>query len=201
MLLLAALSTFLFFSWNPLSAANGWVSNLGQFSHASAWGTWAFIGSMAAASAGIAFAVCYNCWRQHIAEPQALWETTVQRFSQMYLTLVLIPFQQLLEWVARLSLQKMMLWLLVNPALAVANGVSKFDGKVLDNSVNYGAKITVIAAHIVGFVDRFFVDGAVNLLAWISKQIGARFRVPQNGNVQNYIWYALGLYLLWIVVG
>ena len=47
-------------------------------------------------------------------------------------------------------------------------------------------------AALIGFIDRYVVDGLVNLFGWGALVLGDRLRVLQTGRVRDYL-YAVAL--------
>jgi NADH-quinone oxidoreductase subunit L len=62
-----------------------------------------------------------------------------------------------------------------------------FDMWFIDGLVNLSAYLTVLVSRFEGWFDLAIVDGAVNLLGWITRTGGAGFRKLQTGYVQEYI--------------
>ena len=60
---------------------------------------------------------------------------------------------------------------------------------------------TVVGAKLIGWFDRIFIDGIVNLLAWISGWFGKLGRKLQGGELQSYYLYSmLGLALAVLLI-
>lgn len=82
--------------------------------------------------------------------------------------------------------------------------ISKYiDLKIIDKFVVLLSKSFVLIAHFFKFIDTKIIDGLLNVLVFISNQIGNRTRIIQNGKLQNY-WIAtfVGLLifmLFWII--
>ncbi len=74
-------------------------------------------------------------------------------------------------------------------------GVSKafawFDGHVIDGIVNGAAAFTRGASSLSGKFDHYVVDGLVNFSAWFTGLLGKGVRRVQTGKVQTYIVFAL----------
>jgi NADH-quinone oxidoreductase subunit L len=70
--------------------------------------------------------------------------------------------------------------------LASARGLWTFDTRVVDGAVNGSGALTQIAAWISHMLDKYVVDGLVNLVAWITGEASYRLRRVQTGLIQNY---------------
>jgi len=84
----------------------------------------------------------------------------------------------------------------VNNLLRLNNFLAKFDVKVVDGLVNLAAFLTKVGAYISAGFDRIFVDGMVNLVASMTRWSGAGLRRIQSGQIQTYLYYAVGGVLL-----
>ena len=92
-------------------------------------------------------------------------------------------------------------FLIVRPALWIAEGTSKTDQRLIDYTLDTGGKLTVILAKVVGWFDRRAVDGMVGLLVGLAGGIGRAGRLMQGGNIQMYyIFSVLGFVLLVLYV-
>jgi len=67
-----------------------------------------------------------------------------------------------------------------------SRGLWVFDQKVIDGAVDGSGGMTRIAAWISHMLDKYVVDGLVNLIAWLSGQGSHGVRRLQTGLVQNY---------------
>ncbi len=88
----------------------------------------------------------------------------------------------------------------VNNLLRVSKFFSAFDRIVVDGIVNGTAFITRIIASISGIFDVYIVDGLVNFAAFISGFVGMTFKRIQTGRVQTYLIYALFSILILIII-
>jgi NADH-quinone oxidoreductase subunit L len=61
-----------------------------------------------------------------------------------------------------------------------------FDRRVVDGAVNGSSWLTVFSAWVSGLVDRYVVDGLVNLIGRTTEESSYWFRRLQTGLVQNY---------------
>ncbi len=76
---------------------------------------------------------------------------------------------------------------IIQPVLRLSRAAFSFDNKAIDCSVNLCAAISVVISNAKGWVDRYIVDGLVNLLAYAIKGLSIAFRRLQTGYIQNYI--------------
>ena len=72
----------------------------------------------------------------------------------------------------------------------LARACSWFDAHIVDWAVNFCGTIGLGCAWLNGFIDRMFVDGAVNGVATAVMRIGQEGRKIQTGKINNY---ALGI--------
>ncbi len=77
--------------------------------------------------------------------------------------------------------------------------MSNFDKYIVDGIVNGMAVLTRATATINGFIDKLFVDGAVNLVGNAIIAGGNRIRRLQTGQIQQYL-YVLGAGVTIIVI-
>lgn len=75
--------------------------------------------------------------------------------------------------------------------VALAIGISLivrwFDTKIIDGIVNASATLTKHFSFFIGNIDKYFVDGIVNAIAYISGFTGLLVRNIQTGKVQSYL--------------
>ncbi len=87
-----------------------------------------------------------------------------------------------------------------------ARGLFGFDSRFIDGVLVNGSRhFTVATSLLSGFFDKYFVDGLVNLVGWVSK-LGSRFfRRLQTGSVSQYaLVLAIGMAVLvwfYVVIG
>jgi len=82
-------------------------------------------------------------------------------------------------------------FLFVERLLDLSRFISWFDATVVDGIVNYSATLTRGIANITGWFDTYIVDGLVNFTAFISGFVGLSLRKIQTGKVQTYIVYVV----------
>ncbi|MCL5034254.1 MAG: NADH-quinone oxidoreductase subunit L [Bacteroidetes bacterium] len=75
--------------------------------------------------------------------------------------------------------------------LAVSRALSWFDGHVIDGIVNGAATLTRVWSTLSGKFDHYVVDGLVNFSGWFAGFLGKGARKAQTGKVQTYIVFAL----------
>jgi NADH-quinone oxidoreductase subunit L len=89
-------------------------------------------------------------------------------------------------------------WFVVAPAMAMSEALLWFDKRVLDGGLHLVAYTQLTLAHMIGWFDRVILDGLVNGLAAFTAFVGRLTRSLQGGNVQYYVFWALGL--LWLLI-
>ena len=68
-----------------------------------------------------------------------------------------------------------------------ARAIYTFDSKIVDGIVNGLASLSRLFSRIVGGVDKYFVDGIVNMVAaFIARLMSPLLRAAQTGFTQNY---------------
>lgn len=77
--------------------------------------------------------------------------------------------------------------LFVQPTLALARGLSRFDKLVVDGVVNGAAGLTSLLSRLEGVFDNVAVDGLVNLTAKVVYVVGDYGRLLQTGRLRNYL--------------
>ena len=78
--------------------------------------------------------------------------------------------------------------------------LSWFDNKVIDGVVNGAASVTRFISKLSGLFDTYVVDGLVNFTALLSGFLGMTFRRFQTGKVQTYIVFVVfSLLILFLV--
>ncbi|RAV99815.1 NADH-quinone oxidoreductase subunit 5 family protein [Pseudochryseolinea flava] len=77
---------------------------------------------------------------------------------------------------------------------------TKTDVRWIDGGIHLLAYVQVTVANLIGWFDRFIVDGIVNLFAWLANGIGAFIRSFQEGKIQLYVFWssiAIVIFLIW----
>jgi len=89
--------------------------------------------------------------------------------------------------------------LVVNNLLMLNNFLAAFDQVVIDGFVNFTATAVKALSTVAGFVDRFYVDGVVNLVSDTVVFAGGQLRKVQTGRIQNYLYVAMAGVLVLMV--
>ncbi|MCF2516019.1 NADH-quinone oxidoreductase subunit L [Dyadobacter sp. CY351] len=184
MAVLAVLSVFIWFSWNPFDAAGWFLSFIGQ--HAEAHLVWVPVVASLTTLVSI-----FLAYREIKSE---------NPFSINTLNAVNAPNAlQKLVWLRDYSNTQYF----IIPFAFITKHLKIFEKRVIDSFVDRLAKVSVVLGHLIGWFDRFFVDGGVNLLVFSIKSGGQAVRNLQNGKIQSYfIVTAMGVFLLilWLVI-
>lgn len=80
--------------------------------------------------------------------------------------------------------------------------IERIDKQIIDGAIHASAYAQVIFAHVVGWIDRTFVDGSVNAIARLTGLGGKFIRSFQGGNIQLYIFwsvFAIIIFIIWAV--
>jgi NADH-quinone oxidoreductase subunit L len=81
--------------------------------------------------------------------------------------------------------------LVIRPSVFFAKFLSWFDQHVVDWLVNFAGWVTRFVANVDGAIDKYLVDGAVNLLASATIEGGRQIRRIETGRIQTYLYGAL----------
>ena len=91
----------------------------------------------------------------------------------------------------------------IQGTMASANGLWAFDRNVVDGAVNGSGWLTIFTSWFSGLLDKYIVDGLVNLVGSILQESSFVFRRLQTGLIQNYallmlfgVFAFVSLYLL-----
>ena len=91
----------------------------------------------------------------------------------------------------------------IRGTMASANGLWVFDRRVVDGAVNGSGWLTIFTSWFSGILDKYIVDGLVNLVGSILQESSFVFRRLQTGLIQNYallmlfgVFAFVSLYLL-----
>jgi len=101
-------------------------------------------------------------------------------------------FREKLPWAYNLLANKYYLdeiyWAtLVVPLFWVVRQCSRFDQRIVDGFVNGVGYFTVGLSMVQAWIDKWIVDGLVNLIAGLTKLSGRVLRFAQTGMVQDYV--------------
>lgn len=78
--------------------------------------------------------------------------------------------------------------------------MATIERKIIDRGIHSLVYIQVIFAHVVGWIDRAFIDGTVNATARLAGFGGKITRSFQGGNIQLYVFwsvFALIIFIIW----
>lgn len=192
LIILACLSLFIFYSYNPLDAADGWISRaverpesvvpasvaaasteIFEEAHHHAHNT-AMMLSLLVAGLGILVAFVTYQWKKINADKVAESMAPLHKFllNKWY-------FDELYNGVV------------VGGTLAFTNMLKWFDGTVIDGVVNGSGWVTRVTATVSGKFDSIVIDGFVNLVAYLSGFGGLVLRKVQTGKVQTYLLFVV----------
>ncbi len=192
LMVLAALSFFFVFSFNPFNAGGSWVAGAAErpdtvvpaavaaasteifeeaLHHAH---TPAMILSLLVAGIGILLAFATYHWKKISADKIAESLTPAHKFllNKWY-------FDELYDSVV------------VGGTLACTNMLRWFDNTIIDGIVNGTGSLTKVGSFISGKFDTIVIDGLVNLTAYMSGFGGLVLRKFQTGKVQTYIVFVV----------
>ncbi|MEX0678622.1 MAG: NADH-quinone oxidoreductase subunit L [Pirellulales bacterium] len=89
----------------------------------------------------------------------------------------------------------------VQPLLFVARRVAEFDRQVIDGIIDGMALVTMIVAYVEDFIDRYFVDGFVNVFADWTYGIAVWFRGAETGRVRQYVMFiVVGTVVMFLLI-
>jgi NADH-quinone oxidoreductase subunit L len=185
MALLAVLSVFIWFSWNPFDGSHGWFLELvgGE-----AMGHILWVPFAATAVTIIAIFLAFRETRAQ--DPFSIYAGNSKNA---------IPFLQKLAGLNEFSRDVFF----IKSFASISKGLKEFEVRIVDAFVDGVAKWSVVLAHIVSWGDRNIVDGGVKLTVFTIKSAGQGVRGFQNGKIQSYyLVTALGVFLLilWLMV-
>jgi NADH-quinone oxidoreductase subunit L len=93
----------------------------------------------------------------------------------------------------------------IQGTMASANGLWAFDRHVVDGAVNGSGWLTIFTSWFSGILDKYIVDGLVNLVGSIAQESSFVIRRLQTGLIQNYallmlvgVFAFVSLYLLMV---
>ncbi len=192
LVVLAILSIFVFYSFNPFGASDSWIvravgrpdsvvppsmaaPSTEAFEEAvhGLHGT-AMLLSLSVAGIGVLFAFVTYYWRKINADAAASALGPVYRFllNKWY-------FDEIYQAV------------IVNGTLALSRILRWFDSNIVDGLVNGTGWVTRGISSVSGMFDTYVVDGIVNLTGYLSGVGGLALRKFQTGRVQSYVIFAV----------
>ena len=177
LVLLAILSTWVVFSFNPVGS--GWFLSAYPQQHSSGFGF--MVIPLALSLAGIGTA-----WYFYSRKEQK-------------------PAVEVRSWFHRILVKNWYLdnfyyHIIIKAGFKLADGANAIDRKI-DKAIDLSGIATVATAHAVSWWDRAIVDGLVRVVATISGRIGRLAKSLQSGKIQAYLAITLFfvvLALLWI---
>ncbi|TAH27688.1 MAG: NADH-quinone oxidoreductase subunit L [Cytophagales bacterium] len=89
---------------------------------------------------------------------------------------------------------------LVKSGFTVSHWISKIDSRILDRLINFIAVVNVIFAHLLHWIDRYIIDGILNLIIRVTKLTGYIARSIQSGKLQNYIVFLFAFIALIFII-
>jgi NADH-quinone oxidoreductase subunit L len=186
LIVLAFLSFFWAFSFNPFDAQSGWLLNSIRQPEASSFAAGhLYVGllSVALAATGLGLA-----WRSHRKGLPAVIGAPKSMFKELS--------------IKSFYLDRLYHVFFVNLALVMAALSHRIDSKVIDRIIDKAGKWNVLFANIIAWFDKYIIDGLVNLLAYLAGKLGQLSRYVQGGTIHYYLFWALaGMlgFLLWII--
>jgi NADH-quinone oxidoreductase subunit L len=184
MVLLSVLSLFFWFSINPFDASGWFLSFIGEAGAAHL----AWVPIVATAATIMAILLAYQ--QMKAVDPFKLGAS---------LSDIAEVRKSKLNWLREYSQEHYF----IIPFAFITRILKILERNFIDAFVNIVAKWSVILAHLVGWVDRTFVDGGVNLTVFTIRSAGQAVRNTQNGKIQSYyLVTAMGIFLLilWLVM-
>jgi NADH-quinone oxidoreductase subunit L len=192
LVILAVLSIFVFYSYNPFNAAEGWISKalerpesvvpasvaapstaVFEEAHHHAHNM-AMMLSLAVAGLGILIAFMTYQWKKISSDAVARNLAPVHSFL-------------LNKW----RFDDLYNGVVVNGVLVMSNAWKWFDNTIVDGVVNSVGSVTRVASFVSGKFDSIVIDGLVNLTAYLSGFSGLVLRKFQTGKVQTYIVFTV----------
>lgn len=195
--LLALGSLWISFSFNPFSVKNAWISEILMFSEKQSI---VYLPFLALVVTLIGFWIGF--------QKQTAFEAKKRLFSQKLFALQLQIFRLLKGFWQRVLLVGVAIFQgfqnstqLAYAIVIFAQKLHKLEktwDKILDNL----AKLQVVFAHIIYWVDRAFVDGFLHFLLWIGRTFGNFVRNLQGKEIQGYWFFTLAVLLaiIWWIV-
>jgi NADH-quinone oxidoreductase subunit L len=96
-------------------------------------------------------------------------------------------FPTLFRWVnAKYYVDEFYEWAIIAPLKRFSAQLWSFDTWVVDGMVNGAARVTLIWATLMNWVDEYIIDGTVDLVEFMVQETSGVFRSLQSGRVQHY---------------
>ncbi len=181
LIVLAIGSLWIFYNWNPL-AHETWLS--AQWGDNNTHGS-DFISMMVTflsllmASAGLVLA--FSFFKPNSSYIRSYDQMSAGRFHAIQSGFYLTSFY---NWVAQ-QIEK------------VSTFTSHVDLKVVDGAIHFVAIGGVVFSKVIALIDRFLVDGPVNLVGFISRWVGRILAAVSSRDLQTQLaWLLLGFILI-----
>jgi NADH-quinone oxidoreductase subunit L len=197
LMILAALSIFVFYSWNPIDASAGWISQAlprpaivvpehlaatetGEFAEAMHHAhVPAMLLSVTVAGIGILLAFATYYWKKISADAFATRLAPVHRFLMN-------------KW----GFDDLYNNVVIGGTLGLTRILNWFDSMIIDGAVNGTGWVTRGTSFVSSRFDTLVVDGLVNLTAYLSGFGGLVLRKFQTGKVQTYVLFTVASVLV-----
>lgn len=182
MALLSALSLFFWFSINPFNA-DGWFLHWIGKEHGEHLIWVPFVAST------VTFVSIFLAYRETSADNPFKVNDPIPAGE---------PAQSPWNWLRGYSNEQYFLI----PFEFIAKYLKAFEKNIVDALVDLVAKGSLVFGHFIAWIDRMFVDGAVNLTVFSIRSAGQAARNMQSGRIQSYyIVTVMGVFLLilWLV--
>lgn len=89
----------------------------------------------------------------------------------------------------------------VRPTLRISGWITAIDKRGLDWLADNSARLMQAVARLDNWIDRTFVDGAVDLTARWTYAVGLKLRTVQTGSLRQYVMFlAVGLVALFVLI-
>lgn len=88
---------------------------------------------------------------------------------------------------------------IISPFQRINGLIARTDELIIDKALHFFGYLQISFAHLTTAIDLFIVDGMVKMFAKIIGSIGGMIRKISNGNVQNYLWWALSAILILVI--
>ena len=194
-ILLAILSFFIWFSFNPADAAHGWFFRMFPVEAAETGHGMVALGSVLVVAIGLLggfYSTAMGALPSLITLLQGIHDVIEKLFVSLF-----GKIRSGLKWLNEHADETDRHVFLIAPLQKIAYWTYRMDRHIVDVMVNGVGYATVIGAHAIGRFDKLVVDGVVNALAWLAGFAGSRIRNLQNGRIQSYfVVMLLGVLLM-----